>query len=211
MADEWIDKARILYERAIFNEDTDALDEADRHLDAEEAALSLARGRVLHVRFLHTRVEDPRELPLFERATHLYGSLHDARGEAEALFWIGCFHQVVRGDHDTATPALRRAAETDDPLIRSYALRHLGIAAHASGDLTTAHSHLTWSTRLRRDLGFTAGVAANLVGLAHIAAAEGNPDEAHALLTEARTAARSVDARSVLRQIDEATADLESH
>jgi hypothetical protein len=40
--------------------------------------------------------EDPRELALFEQAVHLYQAIGDVRGEAEALFWVGCCHQVVR-------------------------------------------------------------------------------------------------------------------
>jgi len=32
---------------------------------------------------------------LFERAGQLYRDLGDVRGEAEALFWTGCCHQVI--------------------------------------------------------------------------------------------------------------------
>ena len=48
--------------------------------------------------------EDPRELALFERAAQLYRVLGDLGGEAGSLFWIGCFHQVVRRDDGTAVP-----------------------------------------------------------------------------------------------------------
>ena len=72
----------------------------------------------MHTRFLGQRDQDPeqaaadpRELALFERAAELYRSLADVRGEGEALFWIGCFHQVVRGDDRTAVPILERSRE----------------------------------------------------------------------------------------------------
>jgi hypothetical protein len=76
------------------------------------------RGRLLHGRFLERRDndpeqarEDPRELALFERSAPLYQAIGDLRGEAEALFWIGCCHQVVRRDNKTAVPVLDRSLE----------------------------------------------------------------------------------------------------
>ena len=51
------------------------------------------------------------ELPLFERAAALYHRAGDERGEAEALFWVATYHQVVRADHDTAAPVLDRARD----------------------------------------------------------------------------------------------------
>lgn len=87
--------AERLYERAIFNGEYDGLTDADRVLDAAEAELLIARGRIMHGRFLDSRVEHPGELPAFERAAELYREVGDERGEGEAQFWIGCFHQVV--------------------------------------------------------------------------------------------------------------------
>ncbi|WP_328875804.1 hypothetical protein OHT76_40175 [Streptomyces sp. NBC_00287] len=58
---------------------------ADPALDEVEADLALTRGRVVHARLLEERVEDVRELELFERAARLYAQLGDARGEGEAL------------------------------------------------------------------------------------------------------------------------------
>jgi hypothetical protein len=71
------------------------------------------------------------ELVLFEWAVELYRNVGDVRGEAEAQFWIGTFHQVVRNDDASAVPALERAralaTRAGDPLTLSYALRHLGL------------------------------------------------------------------------------------
>ncbi len=44
---------------------------AERELDAVEADLALARGRVVHARFTERGHEDPHELSLFERAAEL--------------------------------------------------------------------------------------------------------------------------------------------
>jgi hypothetical protein len=58
-ADERIERSRLLYEQAIFTGDAGALTEADRELDAVEADLALARGRLIHGRFLAQRDSDP--------------------------------------------------------------------------------------------------------------------------------------------------------
>ncbi|MBB2742855.1 UNVERIFIED_ORG: tetratricopeptide (TPR) repeat protein [Microbispora rosea subsp. rosea] len=219
-----LERAGALYERAVFSGDASALAEADRELDAVEAdlattgtgrdigaveaELALARGRVVHARFLEHREEDPRELQLFERAADLYRRLGDGRGEGEALFWIGCFHQVVRHDDEAAGPALRRsyelAARAGDRLTMSYALRHLGIAEHKAGRLKAARERLEESVRLRRELGFDPGVAANLVGLAYIAAAEDRRDDAQRLLDEAAALAEASGALGIARHVEQA-------
>ena len=111
MTDDRLDRAKRLYERAVFSGDTDALPTAERELDGVEADLALARGRLIHARFLAEHLEDPNELVLFERAAEQYHRLGDVAGEAESLFWIGTFHQVVRDDAALALPALQRAYE----------------------------------------------------------------------------------------------------
>jgi tetratricopeptide (TPR) repeat protein len=201
-----------LYERAIFNGEYAALTGAGRELDVAEAELALARGKLLHARFLESREEDPRELELFERALGLYTSAGDERGRAEAFLWIGCFHQVVRDDSEPAVAAFtlsRALAEKSaDDLTLSYALRHLGIAAHTAGNFDEARALLEQSTALRRTLGFTAGVAANLVGLIYLAITQDRPDDARALADEAAALATSVGASKIVEQINEARARL---
>ena len=105
-----------MYERAVFAGAAGPLAEADRELDAAEAGLAVARGRLNHARFLLRRdqdpaaaEEDPGELPLFERAARLYQAPGDGRGEAGALFWAGCLHQVVRHDNAAAVPVLEQS------------------------------------------------------------------------------------------------------
>jgi tetratricopeptide (TPR) repeat protein len=214
-----IERAGLLCERSTFNGDAGALAAADRELDAVEADLALARGRVIHGRFLEQRAadpgqarEDPRELALFERAAQLYRALGDLGGEAESLFWIGCFHQVARGDDGAAAPALERSRElaqrAGDKKTMSYALRHQGIAEHAAGRLDTARERLEESVRLRREIGLLPGVAANLVGLAYIAAGQGRRDEALALVEEADAIAAACGARTILGHVAQARARL---
>jgi hypothetical protein len=218
-ADERIERSRQLYERSVFGGDASALAAADRELDSVEADLALARGRVIHARFLEQRSqdprqlsEDPRELPLFERAVYLYQALGDARGAAESQFWLGCFYQVVRGDDAAAGPVLqqsyRLAAQAGDKLTMSYALRHLGMAEHAAGRLDAAREQLEESVRLRREVGFLPGVAANLVGLAYIAAGQGRRDETLALLAEAAGIAEASGAQGIWRSVEEARTGL---
>lgn len=217
--DERIERTRLGYERALFEGDAGALTEADRELDGVEADLALARGRIIHGRFLQQRAEDPeqaredpRELALFERAAELYRARGDIRGEGESLFWVGCCHQLIRRDNEAAVPVLWRslelATQVDDAATMSEALRHLGIAEHAAGRLDAARLHLEESTRLRREMGAWPGVASNLVGLTYIAAGQDRRDDALTLIEEARTLAEASGARGLIRVIDEARAQL---
>ncbi|MBF8194537.1 tetratricopeptide repeat protein [Nonomuraea sp. K274] len=202
--------AQGLYDQAVFGGDADGLDAAERELNAVEADLALVRGRVLHARFLSGlggEGADPEEWVLFERAAELYRSLGDVRGEGEALFWVGAFHQVVRKDENAAAPLFERAHEhasqAGDKLTLSYVLRPLGIAEHLAGRLAGARERLEESVRLRREIGFPAGVAANLVGLAHVAVDDGRRDDAAALLDEAGTLAETAGAKGVTRWVEE--------
>jgi tetratricopeptide (TPR) repeat protein len=217
--DERIERSRLLYRRALFESDSGALAEAERELEGVAADLALAQGRIIHGRFLQQRAEDPeqaredpRELALFERAVELYRAHGDLRGEAESLFWVGCCHQVVRRDNEAAVPVLWRslelATEAEDTMTMSEALRHLGIAEHAAGRLEAARLHLEESTRLRREIGAWPGVASNLVGLIYIAAGQDRRDDALKLVAEARAIAEASGATVLLRQIEEASAQL---
>lgn len=218
-AEDRIELARLLYERSVFDGDASALATADRELDAVEADLALARGQVIHARFLEQRnadpgllQEDPHELALFERAAQLYQALGDLGGEAESLFWIGCFHQVVRRDNCTAVPVLERSRElaerAGDKKTMSDALRHQGIAEHAADRLDTARERLEESVRLRREIGLMPGVAANLVGLAYIAAGQGRRGDALVLIEEAGAIAAASGAHGIMRHVEEARTQL---
>jgi tetratricopeptide (TPR) repeat protein len=149
---------------------------------------------------------------LFERAAELYQARGDVRGEGESLFWVGCYHQLIRRDNEAAVPVLWRslelATQADDPATMSEALRHLGIAEHAAGRLDAARLHLEESTRLRREMGSWPGVASNLVGLTYIAAGQDRRDDALTLIEEARTLAEASGARGLMLVIDEARAQL---
>jgi tetratricopeptide (TPR) repeat protein len=217
--DERVRQAGLLYEQAVFSGDAEPLAEADQHVDAAEADLALARGRIMHARFLLQRDEDPAsasdaagELALFERAAQLYRARGDVRGEAEALFWVGCFHQLVRRDNATAVPFLERslelASQAGDKATMAEALRHLGIEAHFAGRLDLARQRLELSTQLRRETGLLPGAAANMVGLAYIAAAQDRHDDAQALLDEASAIAAASGAQRILHQVTEAQAEL---
>lgn len=202
-----LERARRLYERAVFGGDDRALTIAERELDSVEADLALARGRIAHARFLATREEDGDELALFERAAQLYRELGNARGEGEALFWIGAFHQVVLDDFDTALPSLQRsyelAAATGDNLTLSYAARHLAFAEAAAGRVDAARERLEESVRLRRELEFMPGVAAGILALAELAARNGERGEALALANDAATIAEASGAVGVLRWVEQ--------
>jgi hypothetical protein len=209
---EPFERARQLYDLACFNDDRGALEDADRVLNGVEAALALARARIMHARFLADHRENPDELVLAERAAALYHQLDDARREAEALFWAAAFHQVVRQDEGAARPMLERsrdlAAAAGDKLTLSYAVRHLGFAEMANGHLGAARDLLEESVRLRREIGFLPGLAAGVLALAELTAREGDRDRALALLDEAAAIASGAGAVSVLRWVDQARQEI---
>jgi tetratricopeptide (TPR) repeat protein len=213
--DDRIERARKVYGRAVFGGDTSQLVDAQRGLDAVEADTAMARGMLVHARFQaasaeagSSPAEDAAELPLFERALELYQAVGDTRGEAEALFWIGCVHQFIRRDNETAAPYFERssrlAAETGDKPTRAEALRHLGIVAHGAGRLDEARERLEESSQLRREIGLLAGVASNMIGLAYIAAAQDRRADAVATLDEAHAIAHAQGAHAIVRNIEQA-------
>src|SRR6185295_18136541 len=83
-----LERVRQLHRRAVFGGDAAALDEAGRELaaipdgGAVAAEVTLARGRLLHARFLIERVEHPDQRPLLERAAEEFAAIGDRRGEA---------------------------------------------------------------------------------------------------------------------------------
>jgi tetratricopeptide (TPR) repeat protein len=197
-----------LYVRAVFGGETSAIAQAEDELDAAEANLALARGRILHAKFLLERTEDPRELALFTQAATLFRAVGDSRGEGEALFWVGTVHQVIRRDNVTALPLFDRsyqlASAAGDKLTVSYALRHLGFVDAAEGRPDVARERFEESVRLRREVGFLPGVAAGLLTLAQ----HTDRDRARELLDEATSVAKECDANGVLAWIEQTRAGL---
>lgn len=212
MMDDRLERAKTLYEQSVFGGDASALVAADRELDGVEADLALARGRVIHARFLEERAADPQELVLFERAAQLYNELDDVRGESEAVFLIAIYHQVVLGDSDTALPLLERARnlalQAGDQLTLSYVVRHLAFVDADAGRFEAARGLMEESTRLRREVNFPPGVAMNLLGLAYISRDQGREDDIEPFLDEAQSIAEASEAAGVLRHIDDARKDL---
>jgi hypothetical protein len=138
----------------------------------------------------------------------LFRRLEDAQGHGETLFWLGVFHQVVQADQEAAVAFLVRARDladrTGDRSTAAYALRHLGIAEHMAGRLDAARDLLEQSCALRSDLGFDAGVASNLVGLAYISAAQGDAAAAGRHLDRRTSSPVRPGADRVLEQVAEA-------
>jgi tetratricopeptide (TPR) repeat protein len=192
--------------------------EMTRRLDSFEARVSLARGRLEYTRFLKdsidngvltpsSKAESSAHLayPRFRAAASLFQRLGDARGEAEALFWIGTYEQVVAKDEDAAAVSLSRArdlaSEAGDGLLLSCVARHLGFHAMAEGRNDDARSLLEESVRLRRGLEFPEGVAAASVALAEFEAGHGYPDKALRLLDEVQGIANATGLADELMQI----------
>jgi tetratricopeptide (TPR) repeat protein len=197
-----------LYESAVFGGDRAAPARAERVLDGLEADLALARGKALHAHYLTERkeVDEGREGELFERAVALYRGVEDVRGEGEALFWLGTWHQVVREAYDEAVPCFRQAYDladaVGDRLTLSYATRHLAFAAEAAGRMDEARGRYAESVRLREELGFLPGVAAAKLSLGQFTwQVDGDREAALRLMEEARMTAEECGAHGVLAWI----------
>ena len=206
LAAEVSGRLRDRYEQASFGGDEAALAEGLTEVAALRGVLDLAHGRLLHTQFLQDRRDRPGELAAFERAAATFRDAGAASGEAEALFWIGAYHQVVHGDSETALPSFVRAGElaetAGDELTLSYVERHLGFIDGDAGRAGQARSRFEKSLSLRRKLGFQAGTAAALLALAEFSASQGRNAEAGGYAAEARQVAEACGARGVLRWID---------
>jgi tetratricopeptide (TPR) repeat protein len=200
-------RLRDRYEQAAFGGDEAALSTGLTEVTALQGAVDLARGRLLHTRFLADRQDRPEELAAFERAAAAFRDAGEVSGEAEALFWIGCYHQVVHGASAAALPQFERAGElavaAGDTLTLSYVERHLGYLDWDAGRIERARSRFEESLRLRRELRFEPGVAAALLALAEFAKSQGEGPEADRYAAEARQVAEAVGARGVLRWIEQ--------
>jgi hypothetical protein len=97
--------------------------------------------------------------------------VNDQRGIAESLFHIGLVYGVVRQDHTRALPFFKQSYELaqaiHDPVIASYAIRHIGFAQHNADELEAARASLHESLTLREQAGFIPGIAMALVMLAY--------------------------------------------
>ena len=211
-AADWRAIAQRRYEDAVFAGDYAGLDTADAELRAVEADLSLARSRITHSRFLAGGPADEATLQQAQHAAELYAALGDARGEAEARFWMALFHQVARGDHQAARPLLECAEQlasgAGDRLTLSYVARHIGYAEEAAGRPEAARLRYEQSLALRRETGFQRGVAAALLTMAELTAEHGDPGQARELLAEADAVAAAHDAAGIRRYVGQAQAEL---
>ena len=138
--------------------------------------------------------------------------LGDERGEGEALFWIGCFRQVVQRNMKDAYPFLQRAKELAE-LAGERRRWPRPSGTWASWRITPGSC--TWRgpgwrnlLQLRQEIGLRLGVAANQVGLAYVTAQQGDHATAMALLDEAAATARADGAHALTRQVNEARASL---
>jgi hypothetical protein len=101
------------------------------------------------------------------------------------------------GDRDALAGADRELDGVEATLVLAR-----GKVVHARFSPTGSRTLRNWSCSSgRREVGFPAGVAANLVGLAYLS---DDPEAKHAYLDEAAELARSVGAAGVLRWVDDA-------
>jgi len=189
---------------------------SERLLDAAEAEVALARGRLIYERFLRSGPDgypaagaDGRPaLPLFRRAVELFRRSGNPAGEREALFWVGTLEQVLNRDYSAASLALEESRElaeaAKDDLVLSCVERHLGFIAFLEGMYAEAETHLEESVRLRRSMEFAPGVAMGIVALAELQLERHEVDRARRLLDEAAAVAERAGAQGATRAVERA-------
>ncbi len=155
---------------------------ATQHL--VDAAVEVADGGRLRGRWADGAA--PGELACFQRGLELRRRAGDERGVAESLFQVGLVHQVIRDDSAAALPwfeeAYTRARKAADPVLMSYAIRHVAFCRLHAGDRAGARAGLEESLWLREQAGFIPGVAMALAALAEVVASDGQRQDAVALL-----------------------------
>lgn len=121
------------------------------------AELVQATGEVEFWKKLTGGTRDWRELgALFDRAIEMRKAAGDRRGVAESTFYRGLIAQFTEPMYQ-ARHYWERARELgkdlDDPLVRSYPIRHLGDLAESEGDLVLAEKLHRESLALREQDG----------------------------------------------------------
>jgi tetratricopeptide (TPR) repeat protein len=132
--------------------------------DAQAWIVDFARLRSSYARRLYVKLAggSPVADGFAAEADRLAERAPDAAARAYATFYCGLIASVLRDDEAAAERYWRRAADTDDEYVRSYALRHLGGLADDAGRHDEAVELWRESTRLRQRAGFVPGVLAQL-------------------------------------------------
>lgn len=173
------------------------------------------RGMALHTDYLAERgTEPPGELDCFQRGLVLRRQAGDERGVAESLFQVGLVHQVIRDHSAVALPwfeeAYARARTAADPVLMSYAIRHVAFCRLHAGDRAGARDGLEESLRLREQAGFTPGVAMALAALAEVVVSDGQRQDAVVLLGRAREIFASLGAAEYTAWVDQQLAEVQA-
>jgi len=125
---------------------------------------------------------------LAKRVQQLRDTAPDDARSGHAAFYAGVIADnlcELPTDAFAAYTAARELGErSNDDLLVSLALRHLGDHAHTAGNLALARTHWERSTELRQKVGHLLGALAQQTLLAVLAKDEGNPTAATALATE---------------------------
>lgn len=147
----------------------------------------------------------------FLEALRIREQIGDRGALSDSWFYLGLVRQMQR-DLAPAREAFERSlALADDPLARSFPLRHLGFLMEASGDPASARSSYEESLALRREAGAHALVAfaLNLVADFELETAK-DAGRARALLHESTRTARCAGSWRALHAAETRLAQLES-
>jgi tetratricopeptide (TPR) repeat protein len=131
-----------------------ALEAAERNKEPGLLADALlSRGRVFYWRAFRDKKWNVAQ-GFFDRSQKLYAEAKDARGEAEAWFYLGLVEQqqdrLDPGD-ERFRQGLALARSMKDGVLESFFHRHLAASAEERGQLDEAEKGFVESARLRLD------------------------------------------------------------
>jgi hypothetical protein len=141
---------------------------------------------------------------LADRARRLIEQAPDDQRRGAVTFYAGVMADNLLDRPEEAfrhyTTALQLGEKTQDKLLMSYALRHLGDHAHTAGDLSLARQHWERSTELRQQIGRLLGALAQQTLLAVLLRDEGDAAGSRALATEINRWAKQVPIPFIVHQ-----------
>ncbi|TCO50493.1 hypothetical protein EV646_102567 [Kribbella antiqua] len=125
---------------------------------------------------------------LAQRVADLRAQAPDDARRGQAAFYAGVISDNLLDDSETAishyTAALELGERAGDELLISYAVRHLGYHAYATGDLKLAREQWERSTELRQKAGHVPGALAQQALIVTLIRAEGDTAGTQTLTTE---------------------------
>jgi tetratricopeptide (TPR) repeat protein len=180
----------------------------DRRLQADSLH---ERALDLHVRFFYDEGDLDAERDMLKRALKLRRGIGDELGAGWSLVYLGIICQLD-GDGSAALPLFDEAhdigAAAGDPILTSYAIRHIGMIRQDREEWEAAEQAFAESLALRERAGWYAGGPAAHLALGSLLRLRGEARRARDHLERAREVGQRLDADRIVAAAEEELAAL---